>query len=369
MDKRLIIIALALSAIAAALVVRMIPRGPRQAPGSEASAQSSSEELPKLWDAPQFEFASQTGRALRHDELRGQVWIANFIFTQCTSICPTMTAKMVLLQRNLGAPQLRFVSFSVDPENDTPAVLKEYAEVWRPGETRWWLLATDAENLARVAKGFGVTVQKTDDVDDPILHSNRFFLVDPRGLIRGAYLSDDEEAIERLIDDTNRLLAQEFKTSPIAQADLSGPELFQALGCVGCHNNPRLGPPLGGVLGHAVKLDDGSELVADRAYLSESILEPHARIVAGYRGTMPIYRGALSEVQLDRLLDYLSSLPPPAGAGEAPTLVYDPVCRMEITIFSDSPSMEHAGKRYWFCCEHCLERFKEEPSAFVDAKQ
>ncbi len=358
-----------LSAIAAAVVVRWMPRGQRQAPGSEANAQSSSEELPKLWDAPPFEFASQAGRPLGNAELRGQVWIANFIFTQCTSICPTMTAKMVLLQRNLGAPQLRFVSFSVDPQNDTPTVLKEYAGIWRPSETRWWLLATDAENLARVAKGFGVTVQKTDDVDDPILHSNRFFLVDPRGLIRGAYLSDDEEAIERLIDDTNRLLAREFANSTFAQTDLSGPELFQALGCVGCHNNPRLGPPLGGALGHAVTLDDGSKLVADRAYLRESILEPHARIVAGYRGTMPIYRGALSDVQLDRLLDYVSSLPPPAGSSESPTLVYDPVCRMEITVFSDSPSTDYAGKRYWFCCEHCLERFKEEPAAFVDAKQ
>lgn len=351
-----------LSAIAAALVVRWMPRGQRAAPTGADAAQ---EELPKLWAAPEFEFASQAGRALRNDELRGQVWIANFIFTQCTSICPTMTAKMVQLQGLLSAPQLRFVSFSVDPENDTPQVLKEYAGAWRPGETRWWLLATDAENLARVAKGFGVTVEKTDDADDPILHSNRFFLVDPRGLIRGAYLSDDDEAIERLIDDAQRLLAQEFASSPLARADLSGPQLFQALGCAGCHDNPRLGPPLGGLLGRKVTLDDSGEVLADRAYLRESVLEPYARVVAGYRGTMPAYAGSLDEAQLERLLDYLSSLPPTAGAGEAPKLVYDPVCRMEITTFSDSPSFEFEGKRYWFCCDHCMERFAEAPEAFV----
>lgn len=365
MNRSVVWIAL-LSAVAAAVVVMLAPRRERAA---SSGSDAASEELPRLWDAPTFEFTNQAARPLRHEELHGQVWIANFIFTQCTSICPTMTAKMVLLQSSLAAPQLRFVSFSVDPANDTPAVLADYAEQWRPGETRWWLLSTDAENLARVAKGFGVTVQKTDDVDDPILHSNRFFLVDPRGLIRGAYLSDDDEAIERLIRDTTTLLAQEFAPGKTVSADLSGPELFNALGCAGCHANPRLGPPLGGLLGRAVALVDGGELRADRDYLSESILDPNARVVDGYRGTMPSYRDVLGKEQLARLVDYVSSLPPPTAPGEAPKLVFDPVCRMEITTFEDSPSTEFQGQRYWFCCDHCLERFEEEPSAFVASKQ
>jgi len=364
MNRNFVWIAL-ISAVAAALVVLLAPRRERAGPPAE----DTSEELAKLWDAPQFEFASQAGRALRNDELRGQVWIANFIFTQCTSICPTMTAKMVQLQRSLNAPQLRFVSFSVDPQNDTPTVLASYAREWSPAETRWWLLSTDGENLLRVAKGFGVTVQPTDDPADPILHSNRFFLVDPRGLIRGAYISDDDEAMERLVSDTNRLLAQEFANSVGPRADLSGEQLFLAMGCAGCHNNPRLGPPLDGVLGRAVKLADGGEVRADEAYLRESIVDPLARIVDGYRGTMPSYAQLMSDEQLRRVIEHLKSLEPSAVEGAKPTLTYDPVCEMEITSFEDSPSAEHEGVRYWFCCEHCQEKFLADPAKYAKARK
>jgi protein SCO1/2 len=361
------------SAFAAAVVVRFVPRGQRasvaRVPTSEEAAEArSDDDLPKLWDAPAFEFDGHAGRKLTLEDLRGQVWIANFIFTECTSICPMMTAKMVLLQRSLSAPQLRFVSYSVDPENDTPEVLRDYAKDWSPAETRWSLLATDTENLLRVAKGFGVTVQKTDDVDDPILHSNRFFLVDPRGLIRGAYLSDDDEALERLVSDATKLLAREFPNSQAAHAELSGPELFDAMGCAGCHNNPRLGPPLAGVFGRAVKLDDGGEVPADAEYLREALLDPSARIVDGYRGTMPNYAGVLSDAQIARLIEHLKSLPAPAETQATPTLAYDPVCKMEVTTFDDSPSAEHEGVRYWFCCEHCQAQFVANPARFTAKK-
>lgn len=351
-----------LSAVLTALLVSLLSK--RERPASRAS-ETASEELPRLWDAPAFEFESQAQRKLANAELRGQVWIANFVFTQCTSICPTMTAKMVLLQRSLSAPQLRFVSFSVDPEHDTPAVLANYAAQWSPGETRWWLLATEPENLARVAKGFGVTVQKTDDVEDPILHSNRFFLVDPRGMIRGAYLSDDDEAMERLVSDTNRLMAQEFAPSSAIRADQSGAELFGAMGCAGCHDNARLGPPLAGVLGRAVKLADGGEVRADEDYLREAILDPWARIVDGYRATMPSYAGLLTDVHVERLLAHLESLEAPREEQATPSLAYDPVCKMEVTVFDDSPSTVHEGVRYWFCCEHCQEQFVASPAKFV----
>jgi protein SCO1/2 len=356
------------SAVAAAVVVRFLPRRERATVAQTPSDAQLADELPMLWDAPAFEFESHAGRKLVHDELRGQVWIANFIFTECTSICPTMTAKMVLLQRSLSAPQLRFVSFSVDPENDTPQVLGEYAKDWSPAETRWWLLATDPENLTRVAKGFGVTVQKTDDLDDPILHSNRFFLVDPRGMIRGAYLSDDDEAMERLVSDANKLLAREFPSSHAAHADLPGPELFGALGCAGCHDDPRLGPPLAGVFERAVKLADGGELRADEAYLRESIVAPEARIVDGYRGTMPSYAGVLGDAQIERLIEHLKGLAAPTEAQATPTLAFDPVCKMEVTVFDDSPSTQHEGVRYWFCCEHCQEQFVANPARFAAKK-
>ncbi len=361
------------SAVAAAVIVRFVPRGQRASvariPATDEAAKArSDDDLPTLWDAPAFEFDSHAGHKLGLEALRGQVWIANFIFTECTSICPTMTAKMVLLQRSLSAPQLRFVSYSVDPENDTPQVLHDYAKDWSPAETRWSLLATDPENLLRVAKGFGVTVQKTDDVDDPILHSNRFFLVDPRGTIRGAYLSDDDEALERLVSDANKLLAREFPNSQAAHAELAGPALFDAMGCAGCHNDPRLGPPLAGVFGRAVKLRGGGEIAADAEYLREALLDPSARIVDGYRETMPSYAGVLGEAQIERLIEHLKGLAATTETQATPTLAYDPVCKMEVTVFDDSPSAEHEGVRYWFCCEHCQEQFVGNPARFATKK-
>ena len=85
-----------------------------------SSARSRAEHPPVLWAAPEFSLVDQEGAPTSKASLRGRVWIANFIFTRCTSVCPTLTARMRALQRKLPNPELRFVSFSVDPEHDPP---------------------------------------------------------------------------------------------------------------------------------------------------------------------------------------------------------------------------------------------------------
>lgn len=364
MNKNLLLVAF-LIAVAAGVAV-YFARGPESAPGRGGSlAAEDDDQLPMFWAAPTFEFTAHDGETTTRESLTGRVWIANFFFTQCTSICPTLTAKMVLLQRSLSSPELRFVSFSVDPDHDTPEALASYAREWSPGESRWRLLATRHGDVQSVATGFGVMVMPTDDVDDPILHSNRFFLVDPRGMVRGSYTSDDDEAMERLVADASKLIAQEFGSSPSAHAELSGPELFGAMGCAGCHNNARLGPPLAGLFGRETAFDDGSKRIADEEYVRESIVDPWSLVVEGYRATMPRYGSMLSEAQVDRLVEFLRGLRAPDVAAERPTLAVDPVCRMEITVFDDSPFETYGGVRYHFCCEHCQQQFVANPAKFV----
>jgi len=271
----------------------------------------------------------------------------------------------VLLHRELPEPQLRFVSFSVDPEHDTPEVLARYAEEWSPGETRWTLLATQPDEIQRVAQGFGVMVMPTDDENDPIVHSNRFFLIDGEGMIRGSYVSDDDEAMERLASDARRLLSKDGPHAPSAFANMTGPELFGVMGCAGCHNDAQLAPPLAGVFGRSTKLEDGSTVVADRDYVREAIVDPWTRIVAGYRPTMPTYASILSDAQIDSLVAHLESMKGSSEPLAAASSAVDPVCKMKITVFEDSPSSEHNGQRYFFCCEHCQEQFEAAPQKFA----
>ena len=96
-------------------------------------------ESPDVWRAPAFEFTDQNGSPVNLASLSGRVWIANFVFTQCTTICPTLSAKMALLRRRLPQQDLRFVSFSVDPAHDDEAALTAYAARFGPPDPRWIL--------------------------------------------------------------------------------------------------------------------------------------------------------------------------------------------------------------------------------------
>ncbi|MBI5432503.1 MAG: SCO family protein [Planctomycetes bacterium] len=359
-----IVFLLAALALAGVLLWRTL----RDPNASDAAAGSSAAELPKYMDVPDFAFTDQHGRPIGPQELRGTVWVANFVFTQCTSICPTMSGKMVRLQRTLAEPELRFVSFSVDPKNDTPEVLASYAERWSPGETRWVLLATDDAGLERTARAIGVAVEASDDAENPILHSNRFFLIDPRGVVRGVYSSDDDDAMTALQADADALLEHEFPGPRRARAALDGAGLFQAYGCAACHADAKLAPPLAGLFGRSVALDGGATRVADAAYVEESIVDPAAQLVLGYRPTMPAYGAALGAEELARLVAHVRSLEAPAGAPapETPIEAKDPVCRMKVTAVSDTPACEYEGRRFWFCCEDCLVEFQADPAKFAN---
>ena len=140
------------------------------------------------------------------------MWIANFIFTRCAGPCPALTSQMYLLQKDLKShakwDDIRLVSFTVDPEHDQPAVLAERARLSLADPDHWlWLTGTRAQIWQLVEKGFLLPVgENANDPTSPILHSQKFVLVDPAGMIRGYYDGLDEAERDRLKRDLDVLL-------------------------------------------------------------------------------------------------------------------------------------------------------------------
>jgi protein SCO1/2 len=159
------------------------------------------EPLPVYGAIQPFTLTSHTGAAFDSRELEGKVWVADFIFTNCNGPCPRMSAQMRQIQDRLGArPDLRFVSFTVDPRRDTPEVLSAYAR--RHGAREGWLFLTGpVEKLHDLCRN----QFKLGNVDGALDHSTRFVLVDRQGRIRGYYRSFDDDLVERVTLDAGRL--------------------------------------------------------------------------------------------------------------------------------------------------------------------
>jgi protein SCO1 len=159
---------------------------------------------PVLAQLPDFSLVERSGQKLSLADLRGKVWIADFIFTRCPGPCPRMSSRMAVLQSNLRDEGLRLVSISVDPEFDSPEVLGKYASQYQAEEGRWFFLTGDKTAIHHLAKsGFLV-----GGVDDVTLHTTRFVLVDRQGRVRGYYSSSEEDELRKLQNDARALLRE-----------------------------------------------------------------------------------------------------------------------------------------------------------------
>lgn len=168
--------------------------------------------LPVIATLPHFALTERDGAEIGLAELAGAPWIADFVFTRCQLVCPRLTEKMAELRRRLGSDAAaRSVSISVDPEFDTPEVLARYAEE-HGIEGRDWLFLTGEKEAVRglIRNGFLLPVEDTPEITQmPVLHSNRFVLVDAEGRIRGMYLPLEQGEIDRLLDDLSALEREE----------------------------------------------------------------------------------------------------------------------------------------------------------------
>ena len=168
--------------------------------------QPALESLPTRGQVADFALLSQTGRQMTRADLLGKVWIADFIFTHCAGPCPRMTADLARIAGDLTSfPDLRLVSFSVDPERDTPAVLAEYARGYSADAERWYFLTGDKAAIFKLAKESFHVGAADGDATDPVMHSTRFVLVDRAGKIRGYYDSNEPAQLAALSRDAATL--------------------------------------------------------------------------------------------------------------------------------------------------------------------
>jgi protein SCO1/2 len=153
---------------------------------------------------PDFRLTNQQGEPLGLSDMDGKIWVADFIFTSCPTICPAMTQEMARLQSEFVADPVYFVSFSVDPERDTVDILARYASAYGADDRRWHFLTGDKANIYQLAEqGFSLAAGHKGS---EILHSPRFILVKRDGNIHDYYDSRSKPAMIRLRQDVKTLL-------------------------------------------------------------------------------------------------------------------------------------------------------------------
>lgn len=178
----------------------------------------SSNELASIGKVPEFEFINQHGKSVTNQDFKDKVYIVEFFFTTCPSICPIMNRNMVKIQNKFyGNPNLGIASFSIDPEKDTPEVLKEYAEHYEIVNPNWHLMTGDKAKIHELANtGFNLYVGEAPEVEGGFEHSGLFALIDQDGFIRSRidengnpiiyYDGLEDKGIKMLIEDIKKLL-------------------------------------------------------------------------------------------------------------------------------------------------------------------
>jgi protein SCO1/2 len=148
-----------------------------------------------------FELTAENGKDFSSQSLDGHPWVADFIFTHCPGPCPRMTQQMHGIDGQVQGLPVQFVSFTVDPEHDTPDILSMYAEQFKADTRRWHFLTGNRDTLNDVFRNSF----KLGTVDGSMIHSTRFTLVDGQGQIRGYYSTDDPESLKKLVRDLRGL--------------------------------------------------------------------------------------------------------------------------------------------------------------------
>lgn len=171
--------------------------------------------LPEIARLGEFSLRSQADTEVTLSTLKGRVWVAAFMFTRCPTVCPEITRRMKRVQDRAKeqAVDLHLVSFSVDPEHDTPEVLTRYAAEYGADLRSWTFLTGDYETIARTAEqGFKMGLSGRADPTAEhmgITHGSHLVLVDRQGTIRGYYRTREDAELDRLLADARRLGSSE----------------------------------------------------------------------------------------------------------------------------------------------------------------
>lgn len=224
-----LVVVAALGALGVTLIVSSFGERPAAVDPVALEDGEGGGELPVLFELPHFQFLDQRGEPFSLGDLRGKVWVADFIFTRCRGVCPVLTRHMAAVQTRLRVmpeweqDRLGIVSFSVDPEHDTPEVLRDYAAEHGADPEHWTFLTDSRAAMWRlISEGFKLAVgEEPGNTEMPITHTSKFALVDGRGRVRGYYDALDAEARDALVRDARRLLADEAP-APLALPEPDG---------------------------------------------------------------------------------------------------------------------------------------------------
>ncbi|MFA5060079.1 MAG: SCO family protein [Candidatus Omnitrophota bacterium] len=166
---------------------------------------SPQKKLPVLGNVVDFSLLDSTQKQVSLSNFKNKVWVANFFFTTCGSICPMMTQNMMkVYKRFLDDPDVHYVSISVNPEFDSPEILTRYAQKYGADPLKWHFLTGPRESIQELAvKGF-----KVGTVDEPVFHSSYFILIDKNANIRGYYDGITQKGVDQLTADIALLLKE-----------------------------------------------------------------------------------------------------------------------------------------------------------------
>jgi protein SCO1/2 len=173
--------------------------------------------LHDLFPAPPLTLTDENGQSFSTDSLAGKVWVADFIFTSCGSICPILSDRMAHLQHMTPAG-VNFVSFSVDPKNDTPAVMKAYGTKLGADFSRWHFLTGSTDQMTDAA----IKMEIATKGSNPLSHSDRFLLINAKGMVVGIYSGIEAADLPQIAADATKLVADaanQPQTAPAGKAE------------------------------------------------------------------------------------------------------------------------------------------------------
>lgn len=140
---------------------------------------------------PDFELTDQNNKKITNKDMLGKVYLVEFFYSQCPTICPVMNNNMKFIDKQINDPDFGIISISIDPKNDTPEVLKEHAERIGAKSANWHFLTGDRAYIGNLADQFDIYVGDQEDESESLNHSGMIALVDKEGNIRCRYNNDN----------------------------------------------------------------------------------------------------------------------------------------------------------------------------------
>lgn len=161
---------------------------------------------------PPFTFTNQLGEKITQEDYRGKIYVADFFFTTCPTICPKMSTHMLELQKHFyDRPEFKLLSHTVNPEHDSVEVLFEYARKVHARDSVWDFVTGKKEDIYQIAfDGYFANAMEDEVAPGGFLHSSNLFLIDKKGRIRGIFDGTSTREVESLMDAIQILLREEF---------------------------------------------------------------------------------------------------------------------------------------------------------------